>query len=711
MAARTRSSSFVSPLALVVMGALAGAAPLGACSEKLPPPLAGADAAPPPPPWGLETRPVPTTCTGVLSSAALAKISFDRVSPVMFQTPVGVVQQSGRLYVIQQGSTSGGTTREAMVRAISGDGSAAPTVIDVSSRVVAGGEAGLLGLAFHPKFAQNRFAFLYYTSPHPQQPPPAGVVFQSVVARYESNDGGLTLDPATEKRILVVDQPFANHNGGTIAFGNDGFLYFGLGDGGSGGDPMNVAQDKDKLLGKMLRIDVDSGDPYGIPSTNPFAAGGGRPEIYALGFRNPYRFSFDAPTGDLWVGDVGQSKLEEIDKVVLGGNYGWNVREGSLCYKPMTGCATSGLIDPVVDHGRNEAIAITGGVVYRGTKIPELTGKYVYADSSTGFFFAIATNEAVPKPLRLEQGLDNTHPVGFALDAAGEVVFADYTGVIWRIAAPKLPPEMPETLAATGCFDVKDPRIPSGGLFPYDVNVPQWMDGAVADRFMAIPAGAKLATKADGRFELPPGSVAIRTLRKNGKPTETQLLARRGTGAWASLAYTWNAEGTNAALSKTASATCLTCHNEAAGVTLGVEAAQLDHVFGYPDRPASVLRTLEHLGMLDMPPSLDSSSPLPALNGYETVERRARAYLHANCAFCHGGRAPTDMDLRLSQKLAGTRACDGRRLVPGNPAASSIAQRMRATDTSRMPPVGSSLPHDAAITVIEDFIRSTASCD
>lgn len=693
-------------LALALVLAFGVSAAVGACSEQLPVALTPPEAGALPPPWGLDTRPASATCSGLARpDPDQPRISFQRASPITFDQPVGLVQHAGRLYVVQQGASGG---KGAAVRVLGADPGVAPVVIDMSSRVVAGGEAGLLGLAFHPKFAENGFAYLYFTAPHPQDPPPAGVVFQSVIARYESTDGGLTLDPATEKRILVVDQPFSNHNGGTIAFGNDGFLYLGLGDGGSGGDPMNVAQNTTRLLGKMLRIDVDGGDPYSIPVSNPFAAGGGAPEVYALGLRNPYRFSFDVPTGDLWVGDVGQGAREEIDKVVLGGNYGWSIREGKSCYKPPTGCSSAGLIDPVVDHPRSEASAITGGVVYRGSKVAELTGKYVYGDSSQGTFFSFPIADPAPKPTRLDVGLPQAHPVGFALDGGGEVVFADYAGVIWRIgppdpaATPKTTEDMPAKLTATGCVDAKDPTRPALGLFPYDVNVAQWVDGAVGERYLAIPREATILAKPDGRLELPPGSVAMRTVRADDRPVETQLLLRRAGGGWGAFTYAWDADGKDATLATTGAtvrtpsgrahlvvdrAACVACHNDGAGVTLGLEAAQLDRPFPYADRPGSPLATLDHLGMLSAGIPPEAYMALPALDGFDTAERRARAYLHANCAFCHQGA-----------ELASTAPrC-------------AVVTRMRANDASHMPPFASALPHEAAISVLEEWARAAGGC-
>ncbi|HSO36753.1 MAG TPA: PQQ-dependent sugar dehydrogenase [Labilithrix sp.] len=610
------------------------------------------------------------------------------ISPIVFARPTGVVEHDGKLYVLEQGSSG---PVGATVRLLSADTKQATTVIDVSPRVVPGGEAGLLGLAFHPKFAQNHFAYLYYLSPHPQQPPPAGVAFQSVIARYESPDGGSTFDAATEKRILVVDQPFTNHNGGTLAFGNDGFLYFGFGDGGSGGDPFRAAQDKDKLLGKIVRLDVDGGDPYAIPPSNPFAAGGGKPEIYALGFRNPFRFSFDRPTGDLWVGDVGQSTKEEIDKVVLGGNYGWNVREGKGCYDPPTGCATAGLIDPVVDHPRTEASAITGGVVYHGKTLPELTGKYVYGDNTTGSLFAFDPEEASPTPVRLELGLrpPQVHPAQFALDPQGELVFVDYGGGgLYRIAPPLAEAALPAKLSETGC-------LAGAGLFPYDVNVPQWMDGLLGERFLAVPDGAQLKVKDDARLELPPGSVAVRTLRTQAKPVETQLLVRHGDGTWGAYAYAWDEAGKDATL--TIGKGCVACHDASAGMTIGLEAAQLDRRFAYPLRTGEQLATLAHLGMLERAIPEASYSALAPLDGYGTIALRARSYLHANCASCHHGGTAGERDLRYGSAPAPDRLCN-------------VVKTMRATDATRMPPFGSVVPDEPAITVVESWIRSFGTC-
>ena len=310
-----------------------------------------------------------------------AEIQLEHVftSLPALEQPVALMQAPGddsRWYVVE---------RTGRVRAFDNDPAvtASSVVIDLSGIVDSGPqEAGLLGMAFHPDFQTNGEVFLSFTRP--------GLV--SYVSRFTSVDGGATLDVASEQVVVTFPQPFDNHNGGNIAFGPDGMLYAGFGDGGSGNDPEDHAQNTADLLGSMLRIDVDGGSPYAIPPDNPFAGnplctqGFGQepcPEIYAWGLRNPWRWSFDAVTGDLWVGDVGQNMWEEIDLVTSGGNYGWRIREGAHCNIPED-CSAQGLIDPVVEYDHSLGRAVTGGYVYRGTAMPDLDGAYFYADYSSG---------------------------------------------------------------------------------------------------------------------------------------------------------------------------------------------------------------------------------------------------------------------------------------------------------------------------------------
>jgi glucose/arabinose dehydrogenase len=305
--------------------------------------------------------------------------------------------------------------------------------IDISDRVGdSGGERGLFGIAFEPDFGTNGRAYLSYTRSAPS--------LTSYVSRFTSNDGGLTLDAASEVVLLALPQPFSNHNGGHIAFGPDDLLYVAFGDGGSGDDPGNRAQDTTNLFGTIIRIDVTA-LPYTIPPGNPFA-GNPRcptgssnidcPEIYAYGLRNPWRFSFDRNTGELWAADVGQGAWEEVDRIVAGGNYGWRIREGAHCNIPASGCTTVGLIDPVSEYDHDLGQSVTGGYVYRGGAITALRGDYLFGDFVTGVILR-AVDGAGPPEVLLDSGLN---PSSFGEDAAGELFVVSYSdGALYRVVA------------------------------------------------------------------------------------------------------------------------------------------------------------------------------------------------------------------------------------------------------------------------------------
>jgi glucose/arabinose dehydrogenase len=342
--------------------------------------------------------------------------------------PVGITSAadgSGRLFVNEQGGA---------VRVIGADGTIEPEpFVDLANRLRTGGERGLLGLAFHPDFVANRRLFVHYSRASDGA---------TVVSELRADADGRHVDAATERVLLTVTQPFANHNGGQIAFGPDGYLYIGLGDGGSGGDPFGNAQNRDVLLGKILRIDVDETSPergYGIPPTNPFAAGGvepgaGAPEIWAYGLRNPWRFSFDPEGGDLYIGDVGQGRWEEIDRQPGdsrgGENYGWNVMEGRHCYE--TDCDQAGYVKPIAEYSHDLGCSVSGGYVYRGSLYPSLAGIYVFGDYCSGTIFTLNVDEGTitPKPV-LESGLR----IGsFGRDERGELYVADIAGgAIYRL--------------------------------------------------------------------------------------------------------------------------------------------------------------------------------------------------------------------------------------------------------------------------------------
>jgi glucose/arabinose dehydrogenase len=266
------------------------------------------------------------------------------------------------------------------------DVSAKNIFLDITSKVASGGELGFLGLAFSPDYKTNGYFYVNYTRRNPG--------LETVIARYKVSAGNPNqADPASEEILITFAQPFENHNGGKLAFGNDGFLYIATGDGGSGGDPNKNGQNNKTLLGKILRIDVSgagAGTPYKIPADNPFKgnASGLREEIYAYGMRNPWRFSIDHTTGLLWAADVGQNKTEEIDIIEKGGNYGWNLMEGNDCY--VSGCDKTGLTMPILAYGRDLGASITGGYVCRDKNLPGLNGRYVYGDYISGNIWALA---------------------------------------------------------------------------------------------------------------------------------------------------------------------------------------------------------------------------------------------------------------------------------------------------------------------------------
>lgn len=344
-----------------------------------------------------------------------------RLRPIArgFDSPLYVTHAgdgTGRLFVVEQ------TGRIKILR----DGRVkARPFLDLSNKVRAGGEQGLLGLAFHPNYTRTGRFFVNYTDR-------AG---DTIVARYRVSGRPGRADPSSERILLEIAQPFSNHNGGHVAFGPDGYLYIATGDGGSGGDPHGNGQSLDTLLGKLLRVDVSGRRGYRVPPDNPFVDRDGvRPEIWAYGLRNPWRFSFDRATDDLWIADVGQSKLEEIDvaRAASGGgvNYGWNIMEGSECFDAPA-CDRSGLELPVAEYSHTEGCSVTGGYVYRGTRIPALVGGYVYADYCSGNIWIL--DSSAPRE-GATRALDTDHRISsFGENERGELFVVDHAGTLLRV--------------------------------------------------------------------------------------------------------------------------------------------------------------------------------------------------------------------------------------------------------------------------------------
>ncbi|HEX6260807.1 MAG TPA: PQQ-dependent sugar dehydrogenase [Woeseiaceae bacterium] len=308
--------------------------------------------------------------------------------------------------------------------------------VDLTDRVDSSPrEGGLLGMAFHPGFDSNGEVFVFYTR--------SVTELESVVSRFTVDQSSGALDESSEEVLLTVPQFAGNHNGGSIVFGPDGFLYIGFGDGGGNGDPEDNGQDTTNLLATVVRIDVDGGTPYAIPADNPFAGntecpeGTGTldcPEIFAWGFRNPWRFSFDRQTGNLWLGDVGQNSWEEVNRVEISENYGWSEREGAHCFDPPAGCSTDN-VDPVTEYGHDVGDSITGGYVYRGSDIPDLQGFYLFGDFGSGRIWAVAGDSA--QGVEPDEIVDtNLNIASFAESNDGELYVVDITaGAIHQIVA------------------------------------------------------------------------------------------------------------------------------------------------------------------------------------------------------------------------------------------------------------------------------------
>jgi glucose/arabinose dehydrogenase len=350
------------------------------------------------------------------------KIAFPKLS---FTRPVDLQHandNSNRLFVVEQ---------EGIISVFKNETSSASkkTFLDIRNQVEdSGNEEGLLGLAFHPQYKTNGFFYVNYTASNPDR---------TVISRFKASANADAADPSSEEVILTFPQPYSNHNGGQVSFGPDGYLYIAVGDGGSGGDPQGHGQNLKTLLATILRIDVnkqESGKKYGIPTDNPFAGNksGYKEEIYAYGLRNPWRLSFDPVTKKLWTGDVGQNAYEEIDIIEKGGNYGWNSMEGKHCFEPKRNCNQQGLKLPVWEYPRSEGVSITGGFVYRGPSLPELKGKYIYADYGSGKIWALdASNVSNPvNTLLMESDLS---VASFGVDPKNELYICAFDGKIYTI--------------------------------------------------------------------------------------------------------------------------------------------------------------------------------------------------------------------------------------------------------------------------------------
>jgi uncharacterized repeat protein (TIGR03806 family) len=716
----------------------------------------------PPPPGpnsGLDARPANTTCLAGDPPSNSVNIAVQRVFPnltfplaptatsrqtiAMLQAPGNnsrwyVVQKTGSVRVFD--NTPGVATSTEFINLSSRLNPTTPSETD---------ERGLLGMAFHPNYPTDPRVYLFYTGT-------TGGNLVDRVSEFRTLDGGATASLGSELELLNVADPEGNHNGGNIAFGPDGFLYIGIGDGGGANDAHGAignGQSLTTLLGKMLRIDVansTAGTRYTIPPTNPYAAnppctgGSGAascPEIYAYGLRNPWRWSFDRVSGQLWLNDVGQTALEEVNLVTLGGNYGWRCREGNQPFNATCG-SNPAPIEPIAVYGRTLGQSTTGGVVYRGSSIPTLHGRYLFGDFATGSLWHISRTTA--PTMTMGAGLSTGLQIAsFGQDVDGEAYIVHLGGTLHKIVPGSGGGrQIPAQLSQTGCVNAAAPAQPASGLIPYAPNAPFFSDNAVKTRWLALPDGQNITIDANNDFDFPNGSVLVKNFRLGTALVETRLFMRHNDGVWAGYTYEWNASGTDATRvvgGKTVTvggqtwqfpseAQCLQCHTVAAGRSLGLEIGTLNGNFGYPTgRTANQLTTLNAIGTLT--PALaqtpDQLPVIPDPAGSAPLGDRARAYLHANCSYCHrpGGTAPGDQDFRYTTALAQTNACDitpsfgnlgitdPRRIAPGSAARSIVVARMNRTGADAMPPIMRHTIDTAGVQLLTTWVDGLANCN
>jgi putative heme-binding domain-containing protein len=682
-----------------------------------------------------------------------APLAVERVFPgISFQNPVDFAPLPGtdRWVVADQGG------RVWAFRATP-DAAERETVLDWPK--VHKPSSGILGFTFHPDFAKNRFIFINYNEPGNK---PDG----AVISRFTmSSLNPPVIDPASER--VIIRWRAGGHNGCTLAFGPDGFLYFSTGDGANPDPPdmpYSTGQDISDLMSSIIRIDVNKTEGtnnYAVPKDNPFLkTPGARPEVWAFGFRNPFRMSFDRATGDLWVGDVGWEQWEMVYRIARGGNYGWPITEGPNTrvrtdVKPGPGP----ILPPVAAIPHSEGASVTGGLVYHGKKFPKLKGTYIFGDWETGKFWALRHKNG---QLVSNDELCKTtlKPVCFAADRDGEVLILDYNGGIYRFAPNPAPPAnlaFPRRLSETGVFVSLAPLTPAPGVEPWSPIAPMWNDGAVARHHLAIPGDGFIATTnarqiISGRmWFFPKDTVFTRTLTldlKKGdsasaRRIETQLLHFDGQ-QWNPYSYRWNAAQTEAELVAAEGASdlfnvtdasapggrreipwrfhsraeCLRCHNAWSGETVGFNWLQLNAT-----APDGELRRLEKLGLMHSTNAPTSQAKL--VNPYDSkewLEDRARSWLHANCAACHrngaGGAVPAH--LNVDKKLADLRVLDAkptrgdfgltdaRVIAPGRPYSSALLWRIATEGAGHMPAIGSRTVDEAGLRLVRDWVVSLA---
>ena len=701
-------------------------------------------------PFGIEQR-TPWTNTRLLGSPEppLPYRTEPVFTGVKFKQPLYIVAQPGlnRMLVVEQ---------SARVLAVENKPDVAETQVFLQVP-----DSDIYSIHFDPQFAENGFVYVFNNGNNSTK------VKQNRILRYHvSTEAPYLCEPDTKR--VMIEWSSNGHNGGELAFGPDGYLYISTGDGTSDSDGDLTGQKIDDLVSGVLRIDVRNPDPfkgYSVPKDNPFLnIPGARPELWAYGFRNPWRMCFDR-AGRLWVGDIGQDLWEMIVLVERGGNYGWSVREGSHPFYPERQAGPTPISPPLIEHPHSEARSITGGIVYYGAKFPDLQGAYIYGDYSTGKVWAA----------RYDDGRATWHEIadttlqilGFADDPQGNIFLVDYGGQIHRLepALPKDPgPPFPTKLSETGLFASVAGHQTLPGLIAYTVNSPLWSDGATKERFIAIPDDKQVETTADNDFvwKFPENTVLVKTFSLDvaggaaGAPRriETRLLTLQQK-EWIGYSYLWNAEQTDAELVPAAGADriytvrdarapggerqqvwhypsraeCMVCHSRAASYVLGVNTQQLNRVHNYGTVSDNQLRALAHAGVLKVngkmepgkePWAADSPRLTDPADATASLEARARSYLHANCAQCHvaagGGNSAIDLHVKTATDKTGLVDGGPRHnrfgldpallVTPGDPEHSILLHRVATTDKGRMPPLSSALVDEPAAELLREWIKS-----
>lgn len=569
------------------------------------------------------------------------------------------------------------------------------------------------GIAFHPKWKENGLVFLAYV--YGDKVPDGTKLSRFKLTQQEPP----VLDPKSETVLLTWSS--GGHNGASLQFGPDGMLYISTGDAEvpSPPDPLNTGQDLSDLLSSILRIDVDheeNGKAYAIPKDNPFLkTSNAMPEIWAFGFRNPWKISFD-DQGRLWCGDVGWEQWEMIHLVQRGGNHGWSAMEASQPIKPETK-GPGDIIPPVAAHPHTEAASITGGYVYHGSRFPELRGAYVYGDYETGKIWALWHDGK--QVTRRDEIADTPHKiVTFGLSDDGELYWMNWENDtrIYRLAknpAVGKPSQFPRKLSETGLFADTAAQKPAAGVLPFEIAEPMWQDGATAQRFVALPNGESIKTTVSGppdkqnyKVEWPVDAVLARTVTLKQKRVETQVLQFDGE-TWNGYSYRWNDQGTDAQLVGNdgeeftinqqpwrihSRGECARCHTNWSGFALGFQPDQLTRIDGR--QPGEVLDA-SFLSRL-------SNHLVSSHDETAALENRARSWLHANCAHCHrrhgGGSVqlmvnadlPTAETMMLDEKpvRGDLGLTDARVISPGKPEQSVLIARISRSGNGHMPMIG-----------------------